>query len=1214
MTRPAVPFREERRKSMKLTVIAAAVLAVLPVSLAASEEEAKAAYLEGWYLETAERDHGKAVEAYRKVLDAKPSDRLAAQALLRTGICLKALGKEDEARKAFEEIAAKHASEIDLAARAKRLLEGKPEEVAGGLTLADPRAEVLSFLGDMSDHEKEWEPQDLNRALAILRLATPEYVREVVLLKHPGFAKQFFCALGNYESSLPEGIRVRRQPEPLPAADPRRLLSFAGIPDLRDPIFRYLEVAGDAGAVPLLLPLLDSSDADLRSYAAEVLGALRTSEAAPRIIEIFQAEKDRSPRQDRLLSALGDLRAAGAVPEIRRRIEAEEIEISTAVSTLSKIATPEAIEALRPLFLLEKDKYQMVWNWMGIEPPAEGDAAAAILAIGLDSDDPRQAYAALRRVPDLMEIPAVEEKILPRIPDVFSKLLALPDASVLEEVADIALHKPQLQKQSRMPRKGSATQLPSFLRRRDAKPLGWAKDVFQQHKGRQAAAPVFRKLLATPLAEEAMGFFLSHREYLPDFFDALKVGPPELRELALQQVDRPSTNLDLLTRIATDRALPVPVRARVLTRALRGNLSPAMERLAVDVLGDPDDEMVIASMGQIAQLAGNSEARKSIPFREALRRLLAVEEGSPVRPTALREAALAPLVKLGDVTGLLVALRDPLPRIRLLAAEALKGEDQAYRVAVEAKDLLLQRHLMAKMDPMSAGKLEILYGSTFEEIRGRVIEAIGTAVKAGHPSQGQFVALAAKALRDPAAKIRKMVMGILQDGKAWDPLIAEWDRVAAELPWIALEAAQALERKDLLEALWKGTGAEIAAAAAAKVLELSETPEELISFLSGPATTVLKIEAVRRIAGMNHLPGLARMLVESEPAIAAEAVKHLHGFSAELREVLRPFLPAGETWASDFGALHLEKRREASVAVARWAEAKGKAALIGRAKELLSEEREAAEEMLIAALPEPEAVEMLASGKFRPDRAAYALAGKKLREPLLRVARVLEKAILEGKQGDEDLLDIEEVEAVLKSLARVGEGKAAANWIGKLLASGRARFQERKEGIAGAQVNVRRLGENWSFAPVVLTSAEAGPEGPLPFLDLLSKLPGRDAEAKALIEALKRARSAEGLRRALAELPQPPAREIFDALIAIGEPEPVLAEALQGTFWLEAASALRAATGDWFGYLGPGWTAQAAEKAGPGSVKEPGKAEVRFLDPAARKAAVEAWREALEKK
>jgi len=188
--------------------------------------------------------------------------------------------------------------------------------------------------------------------------------------------------------------------------------------------------------------------------------------------------------------------------------------------------------------------------------------------------------------------------------------------------------------------------------------------------------------------------------------------------------------------------------------------------------------------------------------------------------------------------------------------------------------------------------------------------------------------------------------------------------------------------------------------------------------------------------------------------------------------------------------------------------------------------------------------------------------------------------------------------------------------------------------LACLESSVRSFGFQREYSEVILAFQAKCPDGPSAFFDFVARYPERQKETSALVEAFKTCRSAEGLKRCLRDLPAPPAREILDALLAIGEPEPVLEEALEGEFWHEAAAALHDATGDWFGYYGKEWKEPSApQKSGfqsvllpaaapgatPGARTPPRAPGMRLqvavpVDPAWRRAAVEAWRAALKSK
>jgi hypothetical protein len=209
------------------------------------------------------------------------------------------------------------------------------------------------------------------------------------------------------------------------------------------------------------------------------------------------------------------------------------------------------------------------------------------------------------------------------------------------------------------------------------------------------------------------------------------------------------------------------------------------------------------------------------------------------------------------------------------------------------------------------------------------------------------------------------------------------------------------------------------------------------------------------------------------------------------------------------------------------------------------------------------------------------------------------KVYAEGVIREEGGYDPCPMTRVLEALVRMGEMENA--------------FKYMKE-------HVRRHGFHEScdhYDDVIRAAAAEGPEGPMLLLEFFASYPDRDEETRALVDAFRACSSADGLKRALAELPEPPVSQILAALIGIGEIEPVLEEALAGEFWYEAASVLRLFTGTWQGYFGSDWTrAEAPEKTGFFLVnlaeRQARSTAAHRIPSADREAAVRAWRAALK--
>jgi HEAT repeat protein len=1132
---------------MKL-IAAGLALGFLSLSgLTAGEDEAKAAYLEGWYQETAEGKPEKAIEAYKKVIEASGDVRTSGMALLRIGICLKALNKEAEARAAFEEVISKYSAEGDLAARAKRSLSGKGDEAAAGLSVTDPRVEILSFLEDMEKSKEKPTPEDLTRFLTILRLATPEYVKEVVLVKYPKFGDQAFSAIKSWNRDA------------IPESDPVRLLTFTGIPTVREPIFAYLSLRQDRSVIPHILPFLDSTDRELRNAAVRCLGELGAQEVAPRILELLRKETAEGGAASTLVEALGKLRAAEAVGEIVKKKADHQIESSVAAGALSRIASQAALDALKPLLLTKEGNWTIFSVWKSLHPRAEGDLEAQIVSVGLGSDDLRHSLAALEFAFRYSNLNRLVE-LYPRMVEALRRLAASSSSPQFESFAKLV--GPNLK-----------VYTPKAL-------ASWVivQDFRSGSDWNSAVAPLYRDLIATDLRESALDFF--------------------------------SRNWVDVEMAIDDPALRLEVRIRRIRETCKKQSLNNSEPAAVlaEALEDPSPAVVLTALDVISPTQP-----KYVPDRvlEVLPRLVTplgreVKPGAPTSPNSgsgaenppeVRMAALETLVKMKDLESCLPALDDPVARIRLRAAEFLYSMEAAHLQAAKSGDLLVQRKLIQSL--MENKQLQTYWNclpayfdSRFPEIRALAAE---TLMHQKEVPRSVGLPLAQKAVADPAPGVSKeWAFDLLISYEAWTPIIERWDDFVKVNPKRAIEVTRKLKRQDLLRALISPKAAVVSSEdqgtemeAARVLIELSGT-EGPTAYLSDPLPMV-RLAAVKQLVKEQDLKSLARALTDQDPAVAQAAFAALSGFSEELKGSLDDLgaLPEG------FKALEIGKRREISEAIGKRIEEKGKAIWIGKAKELLREAsgpkrrgdtlesrralalRVSAVQLLVAALPEPEALEILVTNQdLDVAQTASALGKLRLREPLLRIAERFEKN--QGALPQE----------VLENLVLAGETAYVFRWMRD------------------------HLNPKFDYGPVVLASAEAGPEGPLPFLDFLKAIPDRPSDCLALVMALKKVHSTSGLLRAVNELPQPPVIPAFKALIEIGSPEPVLEQALQGPFWFEAARALHDATGQWFDYYGPLSGGSNLAKVGSLSVSFDGTVNLP-LDPQHRQSAVAAWRKAL---
>jgi len=116
-------------RSTTTILLAAALLAFafLPAALAgdepAGDSPAEQAYRDAWWAETSAGALDRALEGYRKAVDAEGPEAVRAQALYRMAVVLERIGKTDEAIRALERLAKDFAAETDLLAQARDRLE-----------------------------------------------------------------------------------------------------------------------------------------------------------------------------------------------------------------------------------------------------------------------------------------------------------------------------------------------------------------------------------------------------------------------------------------------------------------------------------------------------------------------------------------------------------------------------------------------------------------------------------------------------------------------------------------------------------------------------------------------------------------------------------------------------------------------------------------------------------------------------------------------------------------------------------------------------------------------------------------------------------------------------------------------------------------------------------------------------------------------------------
>ncbi len=1239
--------------------------------LGAGETEARRHFLEGWYQETAEREPEKAIAAYRKVLEARGPDRLSAKARLRIGLCLRAAGKDREAEIVFRELIDTHPGESDLTTRARRYLVGKEDPAVAGLLRSDPRVEVLSLVEDMVQARNP--DVDLARFLGVLRLAGPEYVRDVVLAKHPTFGAQAVAALRPRRTRT--GLEPRYAEGQLPDADVFQLLTFVGIPELRKPIFLYIVEKRDTAVVPDLMKLLDSTDLDLRFHAACALGMLGIKEAEPRIIEIFTAQTEPERVTD-LARALAVLKSKAAPPLIVERILSEEIELEAGIKLISGMAIPEAATALRPLLLSETNARLEAWQHLAF--PAESPLIADVIAVGLASGDPRHVFCALRKAVLSVGNPSVQEKIIPKLTDVVLARLKAPESSSLAEFLKQPFYKEYLD--FRVPL-GQYDYTPWLARLVDE--LSTA--VRNSPEQARLVAPLFRRLLSTPLEPCSLRFFIDQWQELPDLLAILRAERKEERSGAVLSMVAHGTPA-LLIRVGTDTSMPFEARAPII-RTFSHSRTRTRDNIEIlpvvtAALTDPNPAIVFAALETVSVFFDRERQPQSKrtprsrswsrthhaaagKLRSAVQRILAAA-GEQQYPPAIRSVAFDILAAMNDGSYLMAALHDPLPRLRLKAVEHLHNYDPAYVRAAELGDLRVQRQFVAALiaegnsekrtkrnifaeritygvppDPsVWVSRIEALLKSKHEEIRQSLLRLLHEKREWVGPALA--MPLLRRGVKDPSQHIRKTAADLLAQYEQWEALLSMWDELAKSNPGLALQTANNLDRLDLVRTFLKHPQEQVRGWAHGILFERAK-PEEVPSFLTNPHAEIRRY-AAERLAREGEFHELARALGDTNTDIAAYAYETLAGFSTELKNA---FSPRGVTTPQGFARLPVEKRTEIAEELRILLQKRGVQIQIGRGKELLAtadelrrhpgfkEAKEAADlqkkvreleaaavRCLVTALPDPRAVEVLvADPRIEPDAAARALVKSDMKEAFLKLWNLrgkngeVSEAFLNGLVTFSAISELRQLAgeplaggavhpSLLVALARSGEARLAA------------RHVENQYGRYGQRPEAR-FRQRW-IRKMIAASAEHGTDGPLPFLELLSMRPElRDKETiDNLVAAVKKTRSAPNLLVILDKLPNPPAQEVFAALIAIGQPESVLEQALNGPFWLEAASALHEATGRWYGYFGHDYESPAAPKPAGlflitrtdrrASLERP--RPVTFNN---RRHAVEAWREAL---
>lgn len=169
-------------------------------------------------------------------------------------------------------------------------------------------------------------------------------------------------------------------------------------------------------AVPVLLPLLLHSEPQIREYATEVLGSLRSVEAVPRFAELLK--DDENPRVLRAIAhALANIADPGAILIMERILDYPDDSIrQTILASISRFSGPEAVESLQRIVNTgSPDTRRMALVYLG---KTRHPGALKILEealTGFDSWDRWAAIDGLREFGDPEVIPVLERMLQDKV-------------------------------------------------------------------------------------------------------------------------------------------------------------------------------------------------------------------------------------------------------------------------------------------------------------------------------------------------------------------------------------------------------------------------------------------------------------------------------------------------------------------------------------------------------------------------------------------------------------------------------------------------------------------------------------------------------------------------------------------------------------------------------------------------------------------------------
>lgn len=600
---------------------------------------------------------------------------------------------------------------------------------------------------------------------------------------------------------------------------------------------------GSLAEAPLIEALRDPNSDNLRTWAASILGEMRSRVAVPNLIRALwdRAESVRAAAA-RALGEIADPRAVNALLEGTLRDPSALVRMEAAVA-LGKIGDEKAVEALQ-LALADPDPIVRLHALEALE--MIGPSAGEVLEGSLTDDDPEVRHRT---------------------------------AAVLERLGYV---------QAQLDRLKSEDAVERAMARRKLALIGKAGLRESLLAGLQDPDFRVRAQVCQVLAElgekspgilEALHLATSDREWSVRAQAVTALGKLRAKE-ALPR---------LIERLGDDEAIVREAAAAAIAEMEAADLTAFLPQF-LNLLRDPN-AWIRAAAATILQRIPDAQAREAL--LEALK-----DPVEDVRAQAARSLHAFPEARV--VSALLTALDDPSPSVRLAAVWSLKtlGAQEAIKPLMGLLDTTDEG-----LQDAVADALAYLVG----DVRALLRELQGLSSEAGRRGAVRTLARrrereAAEALcaflRDPSARVREAAaraLGRYRERRVVEALLAALNDPAESVRIAALDALSEIRATEALDAVMRATRdpsdrVKQHAAVCLGKLGDSNAQAPLAELLNAPPPSVQAAAAIGLALLRNtaHVPEILARL--KDPQVQAAARAWLERESKETIARVRAFL------------------------------------------------------------------------------------------------------------------------------------------------------------------------------------------------------------------------------------------------------------------------------------------------------------------------------------